>query len=140
MYGKSLAILLAIAPISFLTSSCIKDMTPIFVQSQNLIDEASEALAKAEAIIVAAGDNIPIDKKIKLQRAIIEAHSALQKANVAIRKAKDEYENPNYPAIFKEFNAAWTIIREILPFILAESNRLGISPTAVDDPIVYSLK
>jgi len=141
MYGKILACFLTMAPLPLLVSSCTcRDAIPLFVQSQNLTDEAAQALAKAESIVNAAGDNISTEHKIKIQRAIVEAHTALQKANIAIRKAKEECESPNYPAIFKEFNAAWTIVREILPFILAKTQKMGFAGSTVDDPTVYTFQ
>jgi len=139
MYGKLLACLVTLAPMPMLASSCTcHDAIPLFAESQNLIDEAAQSLAKAESIIDMSGDVLSTEQKMKVQSAIVQAHSALQKANVAIRKAKEQCEVPNYPTIFKEFNAAWTIIREILPFVLAKSKEMGFS--SVDDPTVYSFQ
>ena len=149
-YSITMSILLSALAVQASGCAC-RDAVPILVQATNLTTEAGHALGQVEAMLASIDKMDPV-LKIKIQIAIAKAHSALQEASVALRKAREDCVSPDYPDIFREFNAAWSIIRSILPMLLAEVNRtnaradasnispIGTSAQVVKDPSVFLLK
>ena len=87
--------------------------------------------------------HVPGVRQAVLDKQIAAAEDGLRAALKVLDGAMDLCDEVNLIEAFKDFNAAWKIIRDILPFAAQVASRFGITPVdgqpLIPDPIVYKL-
>ena len=138
IYLASISLACAALPV-FSTGCTCKNAIPVMVVSQNVIIEAEVAVEQAQNIANVL-TNIDDATKQKLNSAITQALAGLQNAAIGIQQAEQSCSNPNYTELFKEFNAAWDIIRAVIPTVISVLSAKNEHFTAIKDPVAYSFR
>lgn len=146
--GILLSAIIAIASstLSLINTSCVCQKVPQFVQAQSLITEADQALQQAKSLMdIASG--VPANVREEFDKQYEKAHSGLQNAARGLSEATQSCSINTIPTIFQDFNAAWAIIRNLLPIIASYSKagqtKVGAAPVStplIKDPICFSIK
>lgn len=125
--------------------SC-RSVMPQVVKAQNMVVDAQTTLAQTKALFAElAKQNIrlPEDKQAVLDKQIAAAEEGLRAALKVLDGAMDLCNEVDFVEAFKDFNAAWKIIRDILPFAAKVAPRFGITPVdgqpLIPDPVVFKL-
>ena len=134
--------------VSLSNVSCLcQKAAPHFAQAQSLISDAQLALNQAKQFMDLA-KTIPDKTREDFDIQLEKAYQGLQAASQGLTEATQSCNVLNMPEVFKDFNAAWAIIRNLLPVIASYAGkekvgaRIGSAPNTliVKDPICFSLK
>jgi hypothetical protein len=141
-----IATILGALTLSVSSTSCVCDKVPHFAKAQSLISDADQALHQAKSLLDLA-PGVPADIRDKFDTELQKAHSGLQKASQGLTEATQACMVTDLPGIFADFNAAWAIIRNLIPVIASYSKagqeKIGASPLGtpiVKDPVCFSIK
>lgn len=142
----SIISILGALTLSVANTSCVCNQVPHFAKAQSLISDADQALHQAKSMLDLA-PGVPADIREKFDAELQKAHAGLQKASQGLNEATQSCMVTDLPQIFADFNAAWAIIRNLIPVIASYSKsgqeKIGASPTGtpiVKDPVCFSIK
>jgi hypothetical protein len=106
------------------------------------VEEANQALSQVESAMTLAGALLPDKQREAVALALKEAHAGLQAASVGMRDGIAACQAKNVSETFQAFNAAWAVIKPLIPVILGAvgQKQVGYAGQGIKDPAVYAFK
>jgi hypothetical protein len=128
--------------VSLSNTSCVcQKAAPHFAQAQSLISDAELALTQAKQFMDLA-KTIPDNTREEFDVQLEKAYKGLQAASQGLTEATQSCNVLSLPTVFQDFNAAWAIIRNLLPIVALYASKekvgakLGISIPVAPNTII----